>query len=527
MNVKLVPPSASLIFRLRAASIRRVAGFLLLVPLVALMAGAPRAQAQMLTFLHNFGTISADDDPNLLVRGSDGNFYGTTSGDLFRDGDNGYGTVFQITPAGVLKTLYTFTGGSDGEYPTGLVQGSDGNLYGSTGTNSSYNLASGPHGTVFRVTPTGVLTTLYTFSGGSDGTNPTLLLQGRGGNFYGVTKVQVNEGTTTIENSTLFRITPTGALTTLRTFSGGDGANPNALVQGSDGNFYGTTADGGASGCGTIFRLTVAGALTTLYSFDDLYNVDGNGPNSLVQGNDGNFYGTTSSGGDNEYGTVFRLTPAGGLTILHSFTGSGDGADPSGLVQGSDGNFYGVTEPQAGTDNWIFSITPSGDLSPLSAFWANGLVQGSDGSFYGTSPADAQTVRGTVFRLTVPGVGPDLSPFFTGEVALNNGVYYLTFPNGNDFGYYSFLTDPHYLYHFDLGYEYVFDAADGHGGAYLYDFKSRDFFYTSPSFPFPYLYDFGLNAVLYYYPDPNNAGHYNTNGVRYFYDFATGEIISK
>ena len=117
--------------------------------------------------------------------------------------------------------------------------------------------------------------------------------------------------------------------------------------------------------------------------------------------------------------------------------------------------------------------------------------------------------------------------FFSGENALANGVYYLALPNGNPFGYYSYLTNPNYIYHFDLGYEYIFDAADGKGGVFLYDFKSNDFFYTSPNFTFPYLYDFGLNTVLYYYPDPNNPGHYNTNGVRYFYDFATGQIITK
>ena len=122
----------------------------------------------------------------------------------------------------------------------------------------------------------------------------------------------------------------------------------------------------------------------------------------------------------------------------------------------------------------------------------------------------------------------NFSPFFNGEVALSNGVYYLAFPeNGNVFGYYGFLTDPHYVYHFDLGYEYVFDAADGNAGVYLYDFASSHFFYTSPTFPFPYLYDFSLNSVLYYYPDPNNPGRYNTNGARYFYDFATGQIITQ
>ncbi len=110
---------------------------------------------------------------------------------------------------------------------------------------------------------------------------------------------------------------------------------------------------------------------------------------------------------------------------------------------------------------------------------------------------------------------------------MEDSVYYLQFPSGNPFGYYSYLTpDPDYIYHFDLGYEYWFDAADGSGGVYLYDFASSTFFYTSPGFPFPYLYDFTLNAVLYYYPDTTNPGHYTTN-PRYFYNFGTGQIITK
>ncbi len=118
-------------------------------------------------------------------------------------------------------------------------------------------------------------------------------------------------------------------------------------------------------------------------------------------------------------------------------------------------------------------------------------------------------------------------PFFNGEVALEDSAYYLQFPSGNPFGYYSYLTpDPEYIYHFDLCYEYWFDAADGSGGVYLYDFASSTFFYTSPGFPFPYLYDFTLNAVLYYYPDTTNPGHYTTN-PRYFYNFGTGQIITK
>ena len=119
-----------------------------------------------------------------------------------------------------------------------------------------------------------------------------------------------------------------------------------------------------------------------------------------------------------------------------------------------------------------------------------------------------------------------VSSFFEGETPLDT-AYYLQFSNGNYFGYYAYLSDRHYIYHFDLGYEYVFDANDGKSGVYFYDFKSNGFFYTSPVFPFPYLYDFSLSTVLYYYPDPTNPGHYNTNGYRFFYRFDTGQIISK
>ena len=137
--------------------------------------------------------------------------------------------------------------------------------------------------------------------------------------------------------------------------------------------------------------------------------------------------------------------------------------------------------------------------------------------------ADYVEVDGLALLIT----GAFSAPFFDGETPLGQGVFYLYLPNGNRFGYYSYLSDRHYIYHFDLGYEYVFDAADGQGGIYLYDFKSNGFFYTSQKFPFPYLYDFSLNSTVYYYPDPTDETHYNTNGMRYFYVFNTGQITAK
>ena len=142
----------------------------------------------------------------------------------------------------------------------------------------------------------------------------------------------------------------------------------------------------------------------------------------------------------------------------------------------------------------------------------------------GNFSAINETPENNIVRL----IGGSTTPaFFTGQYSLGNGAYYLAFSTGNYFGYYSFLSDPHYIYHYDLGYEYVFDAQDGKAGVYLYDFKSSTFFYASPTFPFPYLYDFTLNTVLYYYPDPSNPGRYNTNGYRFFYDFNTQTIIVK
>ena len=149
--------------------------------------------------------------------------------------------------------------------------------------------------------------------------------------------------------------------------------------------------------------------------------------------------------------------------------------------------------------------------------------------------ATAGTTQPRIYSAAEAGIMTDLgytlasthAAFFAGEASLQNGVYYLTFANNNVFGYYSYLSDPRYLYHQDMGYEYVYDANDGKAGVYFYDFKSGHFFYTSPTFGFPYLYDFSLGATLYYYPNPNDPQRYNTNGTRYFYNFKTGTVFSQ
>jgi uncharacterized repeat protein (TIGR03803 family) len=335
------------------------------------------------------------------------------------------------TCAQTFTTLYSFDS-TDGSYPhDGLIQATDGNLYGTTsygGAHTPCNSDSRGCGTVFKITPAGTLTTLYNFcaqTNCADGASPGGgLIQGTDGNFYGTTG---GGGTNGYGNGTVFKITAGGTLTTLYNFCAQtnctDGASPLAgLVQGTDGNFYGTTWDGGAStncysfGCGTVFKMTPAGTLTTLHSFD---GTDGAIlPGGLIRGADGNFYGITRGGGTSTNcnlfggcGTVFKITPAGALTMLHSFDGT-DGFMPSGgLIRGADGNFYGTTYAGGVYDSGtVFQITPAGKLATLYNFCAQascpdpshpsaGLIQATDGNFYGTTVSGGAHKFGTVFRL--------------------------------------------------------------------------------------------------------------------------------
>ena len=287
-----------------------------------------------------------------LIQGFDGKFYGTTS---YGGSSADNGSIFKITSAGTFTPMYHFNGGADGSGPeAALVQGADTNFYG-----TAYGGGNG-YGTVFRITPANVLTPLHDFTGSPDGANPSAPLVRSGTNFYGTTT-----GGGSNDYGTVFRITSAGSLTILYHFTGGaDGGVPYAgLVMGSDSNLYGTTYAGGTNlcGCGTIFRITTNGTLTTLYDFSN--GADGAFPEAeLVQASDGNFYGTASQGGTSSNGTLFSVTPAGVLTPLYSFTNGLDGAFPyAPLIQGLDGNFYG-TASAAGSNDYgtVFKFALSG-----------------------------------------------------------------------------------------------------------------------------------------------------------------------
>ena len=241
-----------------------------------------------------------------------------------------------------MTTLHSFNS-TDGAWPSGgLIQGSDGNFYGTTSSGGAAGF-----GAIFKLNAAGTLTTLHSFNS-SNGASPFgRLIEGSDGHFYGTTQSGGAAGL-----GTIFKMDSAGTLTTLHSFNGGDGAYPRTgLIQGSDGSFYGTTGSGGvaapfpASGYGTIFKIDAAGTLTTLHRFN---KTDGYGPEGeLIQGSDGSFYGTTAYGGASSdpmgLGTIFRVDAAGTLTSLHSFVGS-DGAGPlAALIQAGDGSFYGTT----------------------------------------------------------------------------------------------------------------------------------------------------------------------------------------
>jgi uncharacterized repeat protein (TIGR03803 family) len=379
--------------------------------------------APKFTSLHSFDYTDGFLSYAGLIQGTNGNFYGTTNwGGANACGGGGCGTIFRITPGDTLATLHNFEGGDGEHLDAGLVQGANGDFYGTTQGGGIPICPSFGCGTIFKITENGTLITLHRFTG-TDGAYPVaVLVQTTDGNFYGTTQGGGSSNACTDGCGTVFKITADGVLTTLHSFDYTDGSLPLGLVQAADGNFYGTTFGGGSSGCGsfgcgTIFKIAANGTLTMLYAFNA---TDGNQPFAgLVQGTDGNLYGTTTAGGANFAGTVFKIAPDGVLTTIYSFCSQGgynctDGDYPrAGLIQATDGRLYGTTRDGGANGNGtVFKITRSGTLTTLHNFdgtdgagVAAGVVQGTNGTFYGTTPGGGANGYGTVFSLSV-GLGP-------------------------------------------------------------------------------------------------------------------------
>jgi uncharacterized repeat protein (TIGR03803 family) len=382
-----------------------------IAPAALLFLATIALHGQTYTTLNSFDSTDGAFPFPGVVQALDGNFYGTT----YNGGANNQGAIYKITPGGTLTLVYSFCGKTnctDGALPrAGLTLASNGNLYGSTVGGGANN-----RGSIFKVTTAGMLTTVYSFcalTSCDDGASPYgNLIQGSDGNFYGTTQ---QGGPKNL--GVIFRVTPAGADTTLYTFCSlancADGSRPaSGLVQSSNGTFYGTTENGGAhttcsgGGCGTVFKL-VGTQLTTLYSFCAKTNcADGNNPvGGLVLASNGTLYGTNTAGGSvNATGTVFQLTPAGALTTLHTFcTQTGC---PDGQVP-----FAGLVRA---TDGNLYGVASSG-----------GTVGG--GTIFKVTPSGAFTLLYNLCSLSacVDGKGPDGT-----LIQATNGNFYGTTFNG-------------------------------------------------------------------------------------------------
>ncbi len=424
------------------------------------------ASAETFKTIANFnGTNGSFPGRGFLIQGVNGNLYGTT----LEGGTKGDGTVFEVTPEGKITVLYSFCSKAkcaDGETPeAGLVLAINGIFYGTT-----YSGGAHGKGTVYEITPAGKLTTLYSFcskANCADGQNPIAsLIQATDGNFYGTTF----EGGNANSGGTLFGITPAGKLTTLYEFcsKGGtnctDGTNPTAaVVQGTNGYLYGTTSGGGgvtsdsdSNLCDGSFywdggdyqpllnKILFAWCLAEAFGAGPVgplapgYGLGGLGPSgqgaSASSNGNENFYGMTNGGGANLAGAAFEATPEGKVTRLYSFCSEGncvDGATPNaGLMQGTDGNFYGTTTGGNGNSKCallngcgiVFKLTPEGVLTTLHSFEGPdgeypdaGLVQATSGTFYGTVPNGGADGFGTIFSLST-GLGPFVATVPTSSI---------------------------------------------------------------------------------------------------------------
>lgn len=386
--------------------------------ILCLLFAIPRAAHAQTNILASFNGTDGELPTTALAQGPDGNFYGTTpTGGL---NDFLSGVAYRVTPTGDLTSIYSFcslakcTDGSDPDAP--LALGTDGNFYGTTANGGG--VSSG--GTVFRLTPAGGLTTLYSFCALKkcpDGSVPRAgLVLANDGNFWGTTSEGGKFG-----GGTVFKISPSGKLTSIYNFCSisncGDGSSPMAgLVQGADGALYGTTYDGGmvpcpffgTFGCGTIFKITLSGQLTTLYNIGDDAGLSST---PLIFARNGNLYGTSENGGTIGGGSVFEITPAGAYSTIYSFCSlqfCTDGDLPrGGLVQATNGILYGTTSTGGTLTGTVFSISAAGTLHTIHNFtgFAHGsmpegsLLQATDGNLYGVTNGGGVGGDGAIFRV--------------------------------------------------------------------------------------------------------------------------------
>ncbi len=370
-----------------------------------------------------------------LYRNSDKNFYGMSN----RGGTYGTGTIFKITPAGVLTLLRSFDYANDGAYPDGeLIKGHDGNLWGMTSSGGVNT-----YGTIFKITTSGVFTIVYSFDY-THGANPGgHLVLSSDGNYYGVARAGGASG-----YGAVFKMTPTGTVTVIHSFNGGTdgGYCYGSITEGTDGNLYGITYQGGTYGYGTIFKVNKTGSsFTVLKHFNSA--ADGSYSKSdLIQATDGKFYGITYAGGSNGGGTIFKITSTGTYTVLHNLGGN-DGQNPVGnLFENTDGFLYGLAHGGIHGGGTFFKISTAGAFTVLYSFTSDtdgsdpnaGVIKSTDGNFYGLTSYGGPNFGGTAFKIT-PSGGFTLLTSFNGATLGNSP--YESLVRGTDSAFYGTTSD--------------------------------------------------------------------------------------
>jgi uncharacterized repeat protein (TIGR03803 family) len=384
---------------------------------------AQSAQAQTFSVLHYFTGYASDGEYPYagLVLDAQGNLYGTTA----TGGSSYHGTVFKVSKSGQETLLHNFTGGTEGAYPySRLILDAADNLYGTTAEGGRGTRCSGGCGTIFKVSKGGKKTVLHNFAGyPSDGCNPYGgLIRDATGNLYGTTYGCGSSG-----YGTVYELSKNGKEKVLHSFSGGpsDGAQPywTGLLMDAIGNLYGVTKEGGTANEGVVYKLSKTGTLTVLHSFASGKMLDGcyayGAPTMDAKGN---LYGTTNECGSFDLGTVWKLSTNGTESLLHSFAfGTSDGAYPdSGVIMDAKGNLYGTTDGGgSGTAcvhgcGTVYKLSKAGTMILLHSFNGSdgqgpqrGLTRDAKGNLYGTTFAGGQRGRskctdgcGTVFKLT-------------------------------------------------------------------------------------------------------------------------------
>ena len=384
--------------------------------LLGLVLSASTASAQTYTPLHFFTVIEGVGPQAGLIRATDGYFYGTA--DLGGAGPDPRGTIFRMDASGAIFVFHVFQNGDpEGDFPrAGVIQASDGNFYGINSSGGASLL-----GTIFKMTPAGAVSLLHAFTLTDGGVPFGGLVEGRDGNLYGTTSG--GGSCMTCNSGTIFKISKGGTYTVLHDFVYADGYGvQSSLIQASDNAFFGTTTNGG-DGYGTIFKITSDGSFTKVHSFTQTGASPEGSHAPLVQAANGSLYGTTFRGGANGtgmggFGTIFKLDLDGTYTTLHSLADV-DGINPeAGLIQGPDGNFYGTTSARGANNlGTIFTMDPLGAVTVLHHFAAadgihstSGLVMGAGGNLYGTTMSGGSST-GVVYRVHVTTMGTTTDDF--------------------------------------------------------------------------------------------------------------------